>query len=386
MAFYHRLGKIPPKRHTTLYKDDGKSLYREELVSALGFSGVYSNKYHIHMPTQMKAWRELTPINLQNWDEAPLLYYHFFTDGKQSRGDFFSARNVFMHNENFTFATAHVTENADYFFRNAYAHEYIFVHFGSGELLSEYGRLRFIPGDQIIVPMGTTYQMNFDSFENSKIVVVESDTPYEIPRVFRNDYGQLLEDAPYCERDIKLPEYLEPADAVGDFPVRIKAGSRVFEYIYTHHPFDVVGWDGYLYPYAFNIKEFAPKVGQIHLPPPVHLAFTTQQFVVCNFCPRLFDFHPESIPAPYFHTNRDSAEVLYYVEGNFMSRKGIKEGSVTLHPLGIPHGPQPGKTEESIGKKDTYEYALMIDTFKPIQVTQNVRETMDPEYYKSWLE
>jgi homogentisate 1,2-dioxygenase len=228
--------------------------------------------------------------------------------------------------------------------------------------------------------------MEFDSFDNNKLVIVESDTPYDIPKHFRNEYGQILEEAPYCERDFKIPSKLESFDIKGQFELIIKAKYRLFKHTLDHHPFDVVGWDGYLYPYSFNIKDYAPKVGKLHLPPPVHLLFTTEHFVLCNFCPRLFDFHPKSIPAPYFHTNIDSAEVLYYIEGDFMSRKGVGEGSITLHPLGLPHGPQPGKTEQSVGAKETFEYALMVDTFEPFDLTTNVRDTMDENYHLSWIE
>jgi len=386
MAFYHKLGLIPTKKHITFYKKDGKSLFREELVSTKGFSGIYSTKYHINAPTKTLEIREMDRIQMDLWDVMPLQHIHFKTDMKKSEGDFFSSRNIFLQNPHCLISTAHPTKNSEYFYKNAYSHEYIFVHHGEGIFLSEYGKIKFEPGDQIVVPMGTIYQMNFNSFENNKLFIVESDTAFEIPKHYRNDYGQLTEDAPYCERDFKLPEYFEPYDNDGRFKLLIKTGVRIFEYILPHHPYDVVGWDGYLYPFAINIKDFAPKVGKLHLPPPVHLLFDTQHFVLCNFCPRLFDFHPEAIPVPYFHTNVESAEVLYYVEGDFMSRKGVGEGSVTLHPLGLPHGPQPGKIEESLGAKETFEYAVMIDTFAPLGATKNVKETMDEKYYLSWLD
>ncbi len=386
MAFYHKVGFIPLKKHITFYKEDGKSLYREELVSTKGFSGIYSTKYHINAPTKTLELCELENVKMNKWIDMPLQHIHFKTDMKQSEGDFFGSRNIFLENSHCIISTAHPNKNSDYFYKNAYAHEYIFVHHGSGIFVSDYGKINFEAGDQIIVPMGTIYQLNFSSFDKNKIFVVESDTAFEIPKHYRNEYGQLTEDAPYCERDFKLPEYFEPYDNDGRFNLLIKAGLRLFEYVMPHHPFDVVGWDGFLYPFAFNIKDFAPKVGKLHLPPPVHLLFDTKHFVLCNFCPRLFDFHPEAIPVPYFHTNVESAEVLYYVEGDFMSRKGVGEGSVTLHPLGLPHGPQPGKIEESLGAKETFEYAVMIDTFEPLGGTINVKETMDEKYYLSWLD
>lgn len=387
MPFYVKVGKVPPKRHTTFYKEDGVSLYREELFSTLGFSGIYSNKYHLYMPPQVEEIKEINIKKDDVWNDAPLQYFHFFTEKKKSPGNFLTARNEFLTNAHCTISTANVTEDTDIFYRNSYSHELIFIHYGSGHFLSEYGDIPFEQWDYIIVPKGTTYQIKFDNYNaNNKLLIVESDTPYNIPKHFRNEYGQLTEEAPYYERDFKVPQFMEPVDKLGEFKIILKVQNRHFEYTVPHHPFDVVGWDGYLYPYAFNIKEYAPKVGKIHLPPPIHLAFTTQHFVVCNFVPRLYDFHPDAIPAPYYHSNVDSDEVLYYVHGDFMSRTGVQEGSITLHPMGIPHGPQPGKTEASIGKKETDEYAIMIDTFQPLKVTQNVRETMVEEYHQSWLE
>ncbi|MFO7445196.1 MAG: homogentisate 1,2-dioxygenase [Ignavibacteriaceae bacterium] len=386
MPFYVKAGQVPPKRHTTFYKSDGKSLYREELFSTKGFSGIYSNKYHLYMPPQVDSIKEHSGFDAKEWTEAPLQYYHFKTDKKQSAGNFLTSRNEFLKNEHCVISTANIAEDTDLFFRNSFMHEIIFVHYGSGEFLSEYGSLPFEQWDYIVVPKGTTYQVKFNSYEKAKLFIIESDTPFDIPAHYRNEYGQLKEDAPYYERDFKVPRFTEPVDQKGSFTLILKVRGRYFEYELPHHPFDVAGWDGYLYPYTFNIKEYAPKVGKIHLPPPVHLVFTTQHFVVCNFVPRLFDFHPDAIPAPYYHSNVDSDEVLYYVYGDFMSRSGVQEGSVTLHPMGIPHGPQPGKTEASIGKKETDEYAIMVDTFNPLKLTENVKETMVEDYEHSWLE
>ena len=386
MPFYVKVGKVPPKRHITFYKEDGKSLYREELFSTKGFTGIYSTKYHIHMPTQVKKIGEIPQAKSNDWKNAPLQYYHFFTEEKKTKGNILTARNEFLKNANCVISTANVSEDSDFFFRNSYAHEILFVHRGKGKFLSEYGRLPFEQWDYLIVPKGTTYQIKFDDYKDNKLFIIESSTPFDIPRHFRNEYGQLTEDAPYYERDFKVPQFTDPVDKKSDFELIIKLRERYFKYLLANHPFDVVGWDGYLYPYTFNLKEYAPKVGKIHLPPPVHLMFTTQHFVVCNFVPRLFDFHPQSIPAPYYHSNVDSDEVLYYVYGDFMSRKGIKEGSITLHPMGIPHGPQPGKTEASIGVKETNEYAVMIDTFQPLAPTLNVKDTMVENYSQSWLD
>lgn len=386
MPIYHKLGEMPRKKHTTFYKPDGKSLYREELISSLGFSGIYSNRYHINMPTKAFSVKEIEPEKNVDWPDAPLMHFHFKTDALNNGGDFLSARECFLQNSNVKIYTAKPDKNADFFYKNAHGHEYIFVHHGSGIFHSDYGKLPFVAGDQIIVPQSTIYQMEFDKPEGNKLLVVESDTAFEIPGHYKNEYGQFEEHAPYEERDFKLPSELHALDEKGKFRLIIKSNYRNFEYILPYHPFDVVGWDGYLYPFAFNIRDYNPKVGRIHLPPPIHLLYKTQSFVLCNFNPRPFDWHPQAVPAPYFHANIDSAEMLYYVEGDFMSRKGVGEGSITLHPNGIPHGPQPGKTEASIGAKFTEEYAIMLDTFGSLYPTLNVKETMDPEYYRSWIE
>lgn len=386
MPFYHKLGKIPAVKHTAFFRDDGKSLYREELFSSKGFSGIYSNKYYIHMPTELIRSKPIELHKMVDWPDAPVLYLHFFTDQKKSDGNFVTSRNVFLRNNHCTIATAHPTEDTDSFYRNAYAAEYVFVHRGKGVFKSEFGNIPFEAGDQFIIPRAVTHQFKFDKYDgNNKLLVVESDTAWEIPNHYRTDYGQFAEHAPYAERDFKVPNELDPRDETGEFRVILKAGNKYFEHIIPHHPFNVVGWDGYLFPFAFNIKNYHPKVGRIHLPPPVHLAFKTGHFILCNFNPRPFDWYPNAIPAPYFHSNIDSDEVLYYVEGEFMSRKGVKEGSITLHPGGMPHGPQPGKTEASIGAKGTDEYAIMIDTYEPLRPTLNVKETLDKAYAQSWL-
>ncbi|MCI0530768.1 MAG: homogentisate 1,2-dioxygenase [candidate division Zixibacteria bacterium] len=386
MPFYHRLGKIPPQRHTVFYKDDGRSLYREELFSTRGFSGIYSNKYHIHMPTQVLKIKELQFENSPLWTDAPLQHYHFFTEKSKSKGNFVTARRVYLTNRYCSISTAHVTEDdGDMFYRNAGAHEYIFIHHGRGKFTSEYGHFPFQPGDQLIVPRGTTFQLLFDDFKNNKLLVVESTTPFDIPKHYRNEYGQILESAPYCERDLKIPEGLESRDKSGEFKLWLKNGERIFEHLLPHHPYDVIGWDGFHYPFALNIKDYCPKVGKLHLPPPTHLCFDTAHFVLCNFVPRPFDFHPKAVPVPYFHSNIDSDEIIYYAEGNFMSRTGVQEGSVTLHPGGIPHGPQPGKIEASLGAKETNEYAVMVDTFEPLQLTTYVKDSLDENYPHSWL-
>jgi len=385
MPFYHKVGDIPKVKHTTFHKKDGKSLFREELISTIGFSGVYSNLYHHNLPTTLLNQTQITNPDAGPWEDAPLNYLHFSTDSSKRGGDFISSRMAYLYNAQCRIACAHVTEPTDRFYRNAWAYEYIFVHRGKGELHSPYGKNVFGPGDQIIIPKATTYSFHFDDYEDNKLLIVESPTPFDIPAHFRNSYGQMEEHAPYCERDFRPPEFMEPNLEEGAFQVIVKVGDRMFEHTTRHHPYDVVGWDGYLYPYCFNIDDYHAKVGRIHLPPPVHLAFTTAHLVICNFVPRPYDFHEAAIPAPYFHSNVDSDEVLYYVKGNFMSRKGISEGSITLHPGGMPHGPQPGRTEDSVGATWTDECAVMIDTFAPLQLTANIQDALDKDYPQSWL-
>jgi homogentisate 1,2-dioxygenase len=386
MAFYQRRGEMPQKKHITYYQKDKKSLYKEELVSTRGFGGIFSTKYHISAPPKLLDAEAVTGESFQRWEEAPLLCSHFFTDQIENPGHLYSGRSVLLFNDHVNISTVNLTENTDLFYKNVSAHELIFVHRGSGTFKSDYGDLNLKEGDYLAIPKGTLFQLEFDLTTRVKLLVLESTAPFEIPRNYRSEYGQLLEHAPYSERDFISPRFVDPIDKKGKFPIMIKAAEKWFKYTTDHHPFDLVGWDGFLYPYTFNIQDFCPIVGKVHQPPPVHLVFTTLHFVVCNFTPRLYDFHPQAIPAPYYHTNVDCDEVIYYVSGNFMSRQGVKEGSITLHPTGIQHGPQPGKTEASIGKKGTNEYAVMVDTFTPLKLTTHARDSRVKDYFRSWLE
>lgn len=385
MPFYIRQGEIPAKRHIAFKKENGE-LYREELFSTHGFSNIYSNKYHHNMPTKVI---KVEPYNIEHgceWKDKILQNYKIHTAQLESAGNFFSARKRQMFNNDVAMYTAKVTEDTNDFYRNAYSDEVVFVHEGSGTLYSEYGNIEIKKWDYLVIPKGTTYQLKFDSYDDVRLFVIESATMISIPKHYRTETGQMLETAPYCERDIRTPELQAAIVKQGEFNLYIKYGDKYQKTTLEWHPFDLVGWDGACYPWAFNIDDFAPLVGKIHLPPSAHLVFTAHNFVVCNFVPRLYDFHPESIPAPYYHSNVDSDEVLYYVHGDFMSRTGIQAGSMTLHPMGVPHGPQPGKTEASIGKKETYEYAVMVDTFAPLKVTNHFESCMEKDYNQSWLE
>lgn len=378
-------GQIPHKRHIAFEKENGE-LYREELFSTHGFSNIYSNKYHHNMPTKAL---EVAPYSLghgANWEDSLVQNYKLDSRDADREGNFFSARNKIFYNNDLALYTAKVTADTDQFYRNAYADEVVFVHEGEGTLYSEYGTIKVQKWDYLVIPRGTTYQLKFNDYSNVRLFVIESFSMVEVPKHFRNEYGQLLESAPYCERDLRVPTLQDAVVERGAFPLVCKFGDKYQLTTLEWHPFDLVGWDGCVYPWAFNITEYAPKVGKIHLPPSDHLVFTAHNFVICNFVPRPYDFHPKSIPAPYYHNNIDSDEVLYYVDGDFMSRTGIEAGYMTLHQKGVAHGPQPGRTEASIGKKETYEYAVMVDTFAPLKLTEHVQNCMSKDYNRSWLE
>ncbi len=381
---YYSLGQIPPKRHTQFRKPNG-GLYCEELFSTEGFSDVYSLLYHCNPPTQIVQVGEPFSIAPRTVHDRQLKHRCLKGFHIQPEDDYLQARKpVLVNNDCKIILAAPRKSTSDYFFKNADADEIIFVHEGSGTLHTMYGKLRFECGDYLVVPRGTVYQIHFDTPDN-RLFIVESAGPVRTPKRYRNEFGQLLEHSPFCERDIRKPTDLETHDERGDFLFFIKKQDTIYPYHYLNHPFDLIGWDGYLYPYAFSIHNFEPITGRIHLPPPIHQTFEGHQFVVCSFVPRLYDYHPLAIPAPYNHSNIDSDEVLYYVDGDFMSRKHVERGMITLHPGGIPHGPHPGAVERSIGAKETRELAVMVDTFRPLLMTEYAAGIEDPDYYKSWL-
>lgn len=385
MPFYHKLGKFPAKRHTQFRKPNGK-LYAEELVSTEGFSSIYSNIYHAFAPTMVKHIGESYSVEPQFTVHKNLKQRSFTTFKIKPQADYLKSRVCLMGNSDLLLSCAAPSASmGDYYFKNSDADEVIFIHEGSGVLKTIYGQIKFEYGDYLVIPRGTIYQMHFDS-EINRHLVIESYTPVYPPKRYRNEFGQLLEHSPFCERDIKMPENLESHDELGDFKVLIKKSGQIFPYTLASHPFDAIGWDGYLYPFGFSIHNFEPITGRLHQPPPVHQTFEARNYVICSFVPRLYDYHPLSIPAPYNHCNVDSDEVLYYVDGDFMSRKHVERGMITLHPKGIPHGPHPGTVEKSIGKKETQELAVMIDPFYPLFLTQEAVDMEDPDYWKSWLE
>ncbi len=381
---YYSLGQIPPKRHTQYRKPDG-SLYSEELFSTEGFSDVYSLLYHCHPPTQIVQVGEPFSIAPRTVHDRQLKHRCLKGFLIQPEDDYLQARKPVLVNSDCKIILAAPRKSMEeYFFKNADADEVIFVHEGSGTLRTMYGNIRFEYGDYLVIPRGTVYQLHFDGPDN-RLFIVESGGPVVTPKRYRNAFGQLLEHSPFCERDIRKPTDLETHDEQGDFLFFIKKQDTIYPYHYLNHPFDVVGWDGYLYPYAFSIHNFEPITGRIHMPPPIHQTFEGHNFVICSFVPRLYDYHPLAIPAPYNHSNIDSDEVLYYVDGDFMSRKHVERGMITLHPGGIPHGPHPGAVERSIGAKETRELAVMVDTFRPLLMTEYAAGIEDPDYYKSWL-
>jgi homogentisate 1,2-dioxygenase len=384
MPSYFSLGQVPHKRHTQFRRPDGK-LYTEQLMGSRGFSGRSSLIYHHNMPTQAREIRKIQDCRVEYADEQGLRHFHFKTKDLKPGGDPVSGRVVFLHNNDVSMAIAVPAEKMSYFYRNGQGDDLYFVHEGTGRIQTIFGELHYRPGDYVVIPRGTSYMFHPDAGVQ-RYLVIESASSIESPQRYRNEYGQLLEHAPFCERDFRRPERLETFTDRGKYEVRIKARNQITAYEFDFHPLDVVGWDGFLYPYIFNIEDFEPITGRVHMPPPTHQCFEGRNFVVCSFVPRMYDYHPLSVPVPYNHSNVDSDEVLYYVNGNFMSRRGIEVGSFTLHPSGIPHGPHPGAVEASLGAKETKELAVMLDTFYPLNVTKDAAPYDDPKYPYSWLE
>jgi homogentisate 1,2-dioxygenase len=385
MPIYHKMGKVPPKRHTIFEKPDG-SLYYEQLFGTIGFDGMSTLMYHLHRPTMIRdvaGSRDVHPKIAVEKNIKPRLLKGFQVNPKS---DFLESRTCLLVNKDIHIGLAAPEDSMqDYFYKNADADELLFIHRGSGQLRTMLGNVPFEYGDYLVIPRGMIYQIEFDTQDN-RILYAESFHPIYTPKRYRNWFGQLSEQAPFSERDYILPDVLETFDETGEFLIKVKKQGVLHDLVYASHPFDVIGWDGFNYPYGFSIHNFEPITGLIHQPPPVHQTFETKAFVVCSFCPRLYDYHPKAIPAPYHHSNIDSDEMLYYVDGDFMSRNNIDRGHITLHPGGIPHGPHPGAYERSIGQKKTEELAVMIDTFAPLMLTEAALQLDDGKYFRSWLE
>lgn len=384
MPMYHKMGSIPSKRHTVFRKPDG-SLYQEELVGTQGFSSLSSLAYHLYPPTRVKQKGEPYSIAPKIASDNSLNASSFKGFDIQPEADYVKSRKTLLMNDNMRIGLAAPSTSPNYFYKNADADEMLFVHRGKGKVTTMFGELNFQYGDYIIIPRGMVYKIEFETADN-RLLFIDSFSPIYTPRKYRNEFGQLLEHSPFCERDIQIPQNLITHDEQGEFDILIKKKDCIFPYVYANHPFDVVGWDGYFYPYIFSIFNFEPLTGRIHMPPPIHQTFENTNFVVCSFVPRLYDYHPDAIPASYHHSNIDSDEILYYVDGDFMSRNNIEKGQITVHPGGIPHGPHPGAIERSIGKKETKELAVMIDPFQPVKITEEALKIEVKEYYKSWLD
>ena len=385
MPYYQQLGSIPHKRHTQFRKPDGE-LYSEQLFSTEGFSGDYSLLYHCHPPTTIIRTDAPYDVMPAIAEEKMLQHRSFNGFSIAPATDFLQSRVPVLVNQDCHIVLAAPRQGMQhYFYKNADADELLFVHEGSGRLDTMYGSLSFGYGDYLVIPRGTIYQISFASQEN-RLLIVESFSPVRFPKKYCSKNGQLLEHSPFCERDIRPPRELKTIDEKGDFLVKTKKQGRMYGIHYAWHPFDVAGWDGCCYPFAFSIHDFEPITGRVHQPPPVHQTFEGNNYVVCSFVPRLFDYHPEAIPAPYNHSNIDSDEMIYYVDGDFMSRKNVTRGMITLHPGGIPHGPHPGTVLKSIGAKETRELAVMVDTFHPLQLTKQAQEIENQGYTMSWDE
>lgn len=384
MTYYYKLGNMPSKRHIQFRQPNG-SLYHEEVMGIYGFAGIQSILYHLYPPTQVQHLETFAKTEICYEETGALRHRHFFTAEVPAGGDAIQARQPLMGNQDVVLYIARPTQPMSYWYKHSAGDDTLFIHDGTGTLESQFGNLRYQPGDYLVIPTGVMWRLIPDSGVEQRMLVIESIGHIEPPKRYLNNYGQFLEHSPYCERDIRPPDELVTYDEKGEFEVRVKSRGIITRIIYGHHPLDVVGWDGHLWPFAFNIADFEPITGRVHQPPPVHQTFDGPGFVVCSFVPRLFDYHPLAIPAPYNHSNVDSDEVLYYVEGDFMSRKGIKRASVTVHPNGVPHGPHPGTYEGSIGKARTEELAVMVDTFRPLKIAVPALELEDPKYPYSWL-
>ncbi|MEP6832926.1 MAG: homogentisate 1,2-dioxygenase [Gemmatimonas sp.] len=386
MAIYHTLGKIPAKRHTVFRRPDG-GLYAEELMGHEGFTGTSSLLYHTHPPTTVKSVRHLRSMELQADPDQTLKHRHFLTAKAKQGGSPTLDRTPLLFNQDVAMHYVVPDKQDEHYYRNAQADEVVYIAEGEGSLETVFGDLPFRAGDYVVIHRGILHRWMYDATKAPvKMLIMESRGHVRTPKRYRNEFGQLLEGAPYSERDFRIPLSLQTHDQMGDFPIYVKQYNALTELVLDHHPLDVIGWDGMFYPWIFNINDFEPIVGRIHQPPPVHQTFQGDGFVICSFCPRPFDFDKNAIPAPYNHSNVDSDEVLFYASSEFMSRRGIEFGSITHHPDGLPHGPHPGRTEASIGAKATNEIAVMMDSFRPLKVAKAAMDFEDPSYHLSWVD
>lgn len=390
MPTYLRFGDVPKKRHTRLahekessYKHEG--MCYEQVVTTAGFDRAYSIMYHLRPPTRVRAIEPAGTWRIVIAPEQALRHHHIRTAAMPRAGDPIRGRMPLMTNPDVTCYRCRPAKAQEMLFRNATADEVIFIYGGSGVLESTFGKLDYRAGDYVVIPRNTTYRIAPDNLLNEDHLVLESESAVRIPRRYKNPDGQIKLGAPYCERDLHGPREPLFIDSDRDTEILIKDGSRLTRYIMANHPFDAVGWDGFVYPYTFNVADFEPLTGTIHQPPPIQQTFEAKGFVLCTFAPRMLDTHPEAIKVPYVHSNVEADEVLFYVRGKFGSRKGIESGSLTLHPRGVPHGPHPGTILESMSATRTEELAVMFDTEKPLSLTTDALSLDDPGYPFSWL-
>jgi homogentisate 1,2-dioxygenase len=381
---YESLGDIPRKRHVQVRRNGaGSPLLTEEVMGYEGFSGNETILYHVHSPCRLDAVGGFQDIEREEW--VPDAHVHRLTDTGPVApgGDPLGGRRLLMWNADLEVWLCKPTEPFPGFYRNGEGDEVIYVHRGGGVLRTVFGRVPFREKDYVVIPRGTTHSFELDAGEQTWLCF---HTPGEIetPNRYRNRYGLLLEHAPYSQRDFHGPVELETYDESGEYPVRVRVRGGHQDYVLDRHPFDVVGWDGYVWPYTFNADDFEPRAGRFHLPPPAHQTFQGPNFVICTFAPRMLDWDPEAVPLPYHHSNIQSEEVMFYAEGDYAARKGVEVGSITLHPSGLPHGPQPGAVEKALGSKSTDELAIMWDTFRPLHLTTLWRDNDKPEYALSW--
>ncbi len=389
MPAYLRLGSIPRKRHIAHAHQpgyQGEGIYYEEVVTTAGFSRAYSIVYHLRPPTRVVRLEPAGSMPADYGEQPALRHHHLKTRAIPRAGDPIGGRVVMMGNDDVSLARCRPSRPQEELFRNADADEVVFVHSGRGTLFTMFGPLSFREFDYIVIPRCTTYRLEFEAGCQPDLLVIESTGSLSIPARYLNPEGQLKLGSPYSERDLHGPRELAVVDRDEETSVLVKDGRRLTRYTLAGHPFDVVGWDGLVYPYTFNADDFEPITGRIHQPPPVQQTFDAPGFVVCTFAPRMLDTDPEAIKVPYAHSNVQADEVLYYVRGRFGSRRGVEESSFTLHPRGIPHGPHPGTIVASRDVKSTDELAVMVDTVRPLQLTRQAMLLDEPHYPMSWID
>jgi homogentisate 1,2-dioxygenase len=386
---YVSLGRVPAKRHVQ-FRGDGNgagpagSLLTEEVLGYEGFSGNETILYHLHSPCRIAEVGGFAPIRREEW--LPDTHVHRLADANAmpAGGDPLTGRQLLMFNGDIEVAIAKPTEPQEGFHRNGEGDEVFYIHHGGGKLRTNFGPVEFRERDYLVVPRGTTYRFEPDPGLDQFWVCFHTPGEIETPSRYRNRYGQLLEHAPYSQRDFHGPIEVETHDEAGEFLLTVRVRDGIQAFLLDRHPFDVVGWDGYVFPYTFNADDFEPRAGRFHLPPPAHQTFQGQNFVICTFAPRMLDWDDQAVPVPYHHSNIQSEEVMFYADGDYTARKGVGVGCLTLHPSGLPHGPQPGSAEKSLGAKRTDELAIMWDTFKPLKLAALWRDHDKPEYAYSW--